>query len=496
MKFSASGILPGINNKTIIFGVQKQLMATNENFFDVIVVGAGTGGAIAARFAAKNGLRVCLIERKPKILTPAKICGDAIGSEIFDRLNIAHPRGEELSCHIKGVKLYPPNLKKAVTIIDKRYAGYVVDRLTFGQRLLKEALDAGVAEFLDNTMALDLIYDDDAVVGVKARLGNGEQVDLNARIVIDASGLYSSLRKKIKSGFVEHGFEKEDAILCYREIVHFPTKAQKVKDPEYITIILDKKRAPGGYVWYFPKNEHALNIGLGVYMDYKEKVKEIYRKHAFDAFIETDQTDIVSSGGGVVSVRRPLWSCADSGIMFLGDAAFHVNPLHGGGIDPSMRAGYYAAMTAVKAIKKRDCSLNALWDYNVAIMKGFGAEFAGLDVLRKVLQSLSNDELNFGIGKGLLSAHEILEIAKQGNLRLSLWGLANKAVRGISRPGYLLKLNALRIRMNEMVRLYHDFPENCNIQAFENWKRKVIREYEKTEKLRAELKARKRHKKE
>lgn len=470
-------------------------MASFENNFDVIVVGAGTGGAIAARFAAQSGLRVCLIERKPATLTPEKICGDAIGSEVFDMLGVAHPNGKELSCHIKGVKLYPPDLKNPLTLIHSKFAGYVVDRLSFGQRLLKEALDAGVSRFLAKTMALDLIYDGDSVAGVRARLDNGDQVELKAKIVIDGSGLYSSLRRKIKSDKVENHFEKEDAVLCYREIVHFPTKAQKVKNPEYITIILDKERAPGGYVWYFPKNDHALNIGLGVYMDYKGSLKNFFKKHAFDVFIETDQVEILSSGGGVVPVRRPLWSCADHGIMFIGDAAFHVNPLHGGGIDPSMRAGYHAAMTAVKAVKNNDCSLNSLWDYNVAVMRSFGAEFAGLDVLRRVMQSFVNDDLNFGLDKGLLSADEILGIANDGSIRLSFRDLAKKAYCGIGRPRFLLIMNYLRARMNAVVSLYHNFPESPDMQAFETWKRKVIREYDKTEKLRAKVEARKQSKK-
>ena len=34
--------------------------------FDVIVVGAGTGGTTAARFAAQKGLNVCLIDSKEK----------------------------------------------------------------------------------------------------------------------------------------------------------------------------------------------------------------------------------------------------------------------------------------------------------------------------------------------------------------------------------------------------------------------------------------------
>ena len=48
--------------------------------FDVIVVGAGTGGSTASRFAAESGLNVCLIDSKDKKEIGNKICGDAVGS--------------------------------------------------------------------------------------------------------------------------------------------------------------------------------------------------------------------------------------------------------------------------------------------------------------------------------------------------------------------------------------------------------------------------------
>ena len=144
-------------------------MESIQRSFDVIVVGAGTGGAIAARFAAKNGLDVCLIDRKPRDQIGNKICGDAVGNEIFGLLNINHPKNEELSCHIKGAKLYSPNLKKCLTLIDPKQAGYIVNRLEFGQRLLNEAVDAGIKQFLDKTMALDLIYENGTVTGLKVK---------------------------------------------------------------------------------------------------------------------------------------------------------------------------------------------------------------------------------------------------------------------------------------------------------------------------------------
>ncbi len=450
-------------------------------FFDVIIVGAGTGGTTAARFTAKKGLNVCLIDRKKREDIGDKICGDAVGNEIFDMLKINHPKDEELSCHIKGAKLYSPNLKKCITIVDPKQAGYIVNRLEFGQRLVNEALDAGVNKFLDKTMVLDLLYKNGTINGVQVKLENGEKANLRANIIIDASGFYSPLRKKVRSSLIEKDVLREDSILCYREIVKFSPKDHEVQDPDYITLILDQEKAPGGYIWYFPKNESSVNIGIGAFMDYRGKVKDLYKMNVYNEFIKTSKVDILSSGGGVVPVRRPLWSCADNGFILVGDSACQVNPLHGGGIDPSMRAGYYAANSAVHAIENNNSSINELWDYNYNVMTSFGAEFASLDLLRIVLQSLSNEELNFGLERDLLTGEEILDISSSGELNLSLVDMAVKAFKGISNPNLLLDLNYLRIRMNEISKLYKNFPKNLN--QFSNWKEKVIEIYDKIKKM-------------
>ena len=456
-------------------------MENIQKSFDVIVVGAGTGGTTAARFLSKSGVSVCLIDRKQKDQIGNKICGDAVGNEIFDYLGISHPKNEELSCHIKGAKLYSPNLKKSITLVDPKQAGYIVNRLEYGQRLLNEALDAGVKQFLDNTIALDLLYKNGTVNGLKVKLENKEMIDLKANIIIDGSGFYSPLRKIVNSSLIEKDISKEDSILCYREIIKFSPSDQEVNDPDYITIIIDQEKAPGGYIWYFPKNESSINIGIGTFMKYKGKVKDYYQKNVFQEFIKTSKFEKISSGGGVVPVRRPLWSCADNGIMLIGDAACQVNPLHGGGIDPSMRAGFHAANTAIHALENNNYSINELWDYNYNVMSSFGAEFASLDLLRIVLQYLSNDDINFGLERDLLTGEDILEVSSTGGLNLSLINIAIKAFKGISRPNLLLDLNYLRIKMKEISNLYKSFPRE--ITGFLKWKVKVEDIYGKIKKM-------------
>jgi flavin-dependent dehydrogenase len=306
-------------------------------------------------------------------------------------------------------------------------------------------------------------------------------VDLRSKILIDASGFYSPLRKNVKSTLIEKEILKEDSILCYREIIKFSPQDLSITNPDYISIILDRDKAPGGYIWYFPKNQSSLNIGIGTYMNLKGKVKDLYHQNVFNEFIKTSKYEIISSGGGVVPVRRPLWSCADNGIMFIGDAACQVNPLHGGGIDPSMRGGLYAANAAINAVEKGDYSVKSLWNYNHNVMTSFGAEFASLDLLRMTIQILPNEDLNFALQQDLLSGEEILEISSTGEFELPLLNMVTKAFKGISKPNLLLDLNYLRIRMNEISKLYKNFP--TNFANFEEWKKRAIQVYDKIKKM-------------
>ncbi len=62
--------------------------------FDVLVVGAGTAGCLAAKTVAEAGLKVCLVERKRREEVGEKVCGDALGEHHLKTL------GLESSCSL------------------------------------------------------------------------------------------------------------------------------------------------------------------------------------------------------------------------------------------------------------------------------------------------------------------------------------------------------------------------------------------------------------
>ena len=87
----------------------------------------------------------------------------------------------------------------------------------------------------------------------------------------------------------------------------------------------------------------------------------------------------------------------------------------------------------------------------------------------------------FALQQDLLSGEEILEISSTGEFELPVISLVTKAIKGISKPNLLLDLNYLRIRMNEISKLYKNFP--IDIEKFEDWKMRAIQVYDKIKKM-------------
>jgi flavin-dependent dehydrogenase len=154
--------------------------------------------------------------------------------------------------------------------------------------------------------------------------------------------------------------------------------------------------------------------------------------------------------------------------MFVGDAACHVDPANGGGIDVRMRAGYYAAQVAKKAIYANNYSLNTLWDYNSFIMSDFGAKHAVSDIIRLFFQYKPSKDLNFIIKKNILTDSDISKLWFHGELDLNFKANFKIVIKGITRPRLLLELKSLTKYMNKVINLYKNYPKS--VKSFEKWR--------------------------
>ncbi len=445
--------------------------------FDLIIVGAGAAGSVAAYFGAKKGFNVCLLDGKPRKKIGDKICGDGIGSQIFDDLKISHPKKGEYINVVDGGKLYPPDTHYNLTINDRNKAGYIIDRLAFGQRLVEDAVLEG-ANLFDQTHAISLIFDKKQVIGVNVKSKTMEEQELYANVVIDASGFYTRLRKQVDIPFLTKKIDPRDYIVCYREILRFEKPV--VFDQKYISIYIDHIRAPGGYIWYFPRNEYEVNLGFGIADKFKHHLLDYYQKYVYKPFIGDEPCTKITGGSGLVSICKPLWTGVGDGILFAGDAAMQVNPITGGGLISSMQAGFFAIEAFEKAMELEIFDSFGLWKYNQLYQKSIGAEFAPLDLLRLAFQKWSNEFLNFVLKKKLITGEDLSGITITGEISLPFSAVLEKIIRGISKPRVLFELNFIRKEMQEIKSLYSKYPSTPVF--LKNWVNNVKKIYEKVRK--------------
>ncbi len=447
--------------------------------FDVVIIGAGSGGCLAAKTVAEAGFEVCMLDRKREEEIGDKVCGDAIGKHHFDNLNLEHPAGEELEQKIDGIKIYSPDMETVVTVKGEGVHGYLVNRQLFGQRLVKEAKDAG-ATLLDSTLVADPIIKNRYVTGVLAKeLKTGKNFEMSARVVVDASGYSAVLRKKLPPEIrIETEINNEDVVVCYREIREVK---EQIADPSFCKIYLNLQRVPGGYYWIFPKSPTKVNAGLGVAMtEGFPNPKNLFHDMILSMPLFKGSRAL-TGGGGHVPTRRPLSSMVGNGILIVGDAACQVNPIHGGGIGSSMMGGAKAGEVIIEALEMGDVSREGMWSYTGKFMEVYGAKQAGLDIFRMLLQRMTNKEMNYGMEHHLITDDDLLRTSMGEDVKLNITEKTRRVFKGLGSLSLLRKLHATMNLMKKIKTLYRNYPSSPD--GLREWEEKVNLIVEKAKKL-------------
>ncbi|MHA2086146.1 MAG: geranylgeranyl reductase family protein [Candidatus Thorarchaeota archaeon] len=449
--------------------------------YDVIIAGAGTAGTTTALTIAKRGHTVLLIDRKTKERIGDKTCGDALASHHPEKLKemIGFPDiPENIVEHmIDGIDLISPDRKHRLRLDGPTIRGFSFNRLKLGQWLLSLAEKAG-AEVLPSTRVRRLLLKEGKASGVQLK-GEGENEDRNltARIIVDASGASGMLRRQLPSSSpVDRVTEKYDMMVAWRTI--FETPEHTFETPNLLEIYWNQNQTPGGYTWVFPQGHHRVNLGVGL------MVLPGYRgpRNIFDSFVRTSwdfmKTNLVSidSSGGISPMRRPIDTMVDDNFMLVGDAACQVNPVHGGGIGPSMLGGAHAGITASDALESNDTSIESLWPYNTRYMESYGVKQAALDIFKWYLLTVTNKEIDLAFRKGIIKGSDLLSVSITGQIKTGRTEKLKRMISGLGNVSFLKRISEVSRLMARMRMIYANYPDSP--KYLEEWKSQLVPVYQ------------------
>ncbi|ACL10488.1 geranylgeranyl reductase [Desulfurococcus amylolyticus 1221n] len=433
--------------------------------YDVVVVGAGVAGLYSSLVLASKGFRVALVESKPASKIGDKTCGDAIGVHHFQHIGLKLP--EDIIDHVyRGVKIYSPSERHEIIVPGE---GVSVNRVKLGQWLLKQAFDRGV-ELLDQHSVIGVNMMGDRVGSIIAKKVGGGTVELEAEAFIDASGSKPALRSRLPETWpISDKPYTTDFNIAYREVVEYDGGVRE-EDRDYAVIYLNTIIAPGGYWWLFPKSRdgRVINVGLGVIWNGLHNPRHNYDKHLRQRF----NGKVLHAGGGIVPTRRPLPTMVWRNVGVVGDAAYTVNPVHGGGIGSSLEAADIVARHVGDALEQGEVSEKTMWEANIEYMRAYGAKQAGLDILRMYMQKLSNEDFEWLMANKIVDGASVYDIGVKGELGEKITHMILSVLRALSRPSLLNQLRIVRNYMKKASELYLDkYPSTPN--ELPSWMRMV-----------------------
>jgi flavin-dependent dehydrogenase len=342
--------------------------------YDLIIVGGGPAGASAAITAAREGVRVLLIERGH--FPRQKVCGEFVSAESLHLLgSLLHESGATLlrdAPRIARTRIFVDGHKLEAAI---HPAAASIARFDMDAALWKSAESAG-AELLDGTQV-------NAIQGNNPFFVTTPVGVFESRSVINATGRWSNLTSSSeRQGHINGAQENRATARWIGVKAHFAEPDPSLSVDLYFFV--------GGYCGVQPvilqhdANPGRINACAMVRPDIASKLEDVFALN--DSLRQRSATWQPLSEPVATSpliFRRP--TAVREGVLLAGDAAGFIDPFVGDGISLALRAGALAAQTLQSYFLGKKTFDEAMRVYEVSYEKHFARVFRTSSRLRKLL---------------------------------------------------------------------------------------------------------------
>ncbi len=353
--------------------------------FDVIVVGAGPAGSLAALKLARTGINVAIVERGKYPGAKNMFGGLLHHTPALAEILPDFPQRAPLERHVhqKVVSFLTPQSAVSLTFENENFDnqphnGYTVFRPVFDNWLAGEAVKSG-ALLLCGCTAEDIIKENGQIGGITVK---GRAGEMRAKIVIAADGVLSFMSKKagLRGNFQPSHLGVGVKLLLGLPEATINERFHLVRDQGADISFLGAagNLRSGGFLY---TNLESVSIGLVTHLDSLKATGQA-PYDVLNLFLQHPSVRKLIKGGtpleysahlipeGGWGTRPPVYT---DGLLLAGDAAglCYTNGLNLEGINLAMTSGLMAAETAIQAVQTGDYSARMLSLYQKKLEDSF-----------------------------------------------------------------------------------------------------------------------------
>lgn len=355
--------------------------------YDCAIVGAGPAGSTCARYLAKKGFGVFLLDRHR--FPRDKPCGGGFSYGLLDDFPYLKKREKEMVHGICQVGVvHSPNRK---ITLRGHVEMAVTLRTVLDSILVEEAVDAGSVPAF-GLQAKDIRISSDCV-----RIQTSPEREIKARVVVGADGTNSMVARATG---LNRKWQANAVTPCrVAEIAMHPDLIDDTYGEEREYHFYANLEGRPGYGWIFPK-KNTVNVGLGIVASYASGLPAHFDR--FVGFLMREGLlgkgcNLSTAKGALVPTGGTLEKTYADRCLLVGDSAGFVNPITGGGISYAMRAARHASQVINEGLDRDDLSSSFLSEYQRLWYNDFGMSINQMVLAQKVFTSPYTDLL-FEIG--------------------------------------------------------------------------------------------------
>lgn len=385
---------------------------------DVVVIGGGPAGSMAATFLCQLGYEVVLLEKKKH---PRYNVGESLIPHFWKYCDIAGVSEKiEAEGFIKkqGGTVVWDGVIRQLAFKDFGYTRTAlhVERDRFDQILLEHARSQG-AEVFEDVSVIRAELDQEEQASVEYRTDGERSPDkISCRFIIDASGQSAVIARQLGIRMIDEGFRFMSVWGYFRDSRYIALggrayEAENLRAAPPTTFI--SSIGGWGWLWHIPLRE-STSVGLVIPVEQVREVKsseEALEKYFLRRCSEIPILDRLLENARYCEdsfhvIRdysyRPI-RLAGPGFFLIGDAAAFVDPIFSVGVPIGMFSGYLSAWAVDRSFRdpRRTEQNRAMFESQFRgrlelarslALPRYGAEVNASDLARRAIQVESSIE--------------------------------------------------------------------------------------------------------